>query len=179
MCLYVRRVTSKESKTLTRWLRHEKSIVKMRRAQVIAFSAQGLQAREIAQQLGMHEEYIRELIRLFNEGGFEALKPRKQTGRRRTLSEEEESIVVEVATAPPQAFGRPFNQWSLRKLHQYLVEQKKLITPVSYGTIRNVLKRRKVTFQRTRTWKRSSDPDYDVKKNESRGSTARRPKAAR
>ena len=179
MCLYVRRFTSQESVTLTRWLRQSRSTVKMRRAQVIAFSAQGMRARQMAEQLGMHEEYVRELIRRFNDDGFDALKPRKRTGRDRILTEEEESVLAEIATAPPQAFGRPFNQWSLSKLHQFLVVDKKLITPVSVGTIRNVLKRRGVTFQRTRTWKRSNDPAYDAKKNASRRSTAKRPKARR
>ena len=46
-----------------------------------AFSGQGMRAREIAKQLHLHEEYVRELIRQFNEGGFEALRPRKATGR--------------------------------------------------------------------------------------------------
>ena len=179
MCLYVRRLTSQESLTLTRWLRQSRSTVKMRRAQVIAFSGQGMRARQIAEQLAMHEEYVRELIRRFNDEGFAALKPRKPTGRGRILTEEEESVLVEIATAPPQAFGRPFNQWSLRKLHQFLVLDKKLVSPVCVGTIRNVLKRRGVTFQRTRTWKRSNDPAYDAKKNASGRSTARRRRARR
>ncbi len=178
MCLYVRRFTSQESLTLTRWLRQSRSTVKMRRAQIIAFSGQGMRAPQIAQHLGMHEEYVRELIRRFNDEGFQALKPRKPTGRGRILTEEEESVLVEIATAPPQAFGRPFNQWSLRKLHQFLVLDNKLITQVSVGTIRNVLKRRGITFQRTRTWKRSNDPAYDAKKNASGRSTTR-PRRAR
>ena len=122
---------------------------------------------------------MRELIRRFNEDGFDALKPRKRAGRGPALSEEEKSIVIEVATAPPQAFGRPFNQWSLRKLHQYLVEQRAMISPVSVGTIRNVLKAGGVSYQRTRTWKRSNDPHYDAKKNESARSTAKRPRTGR
>lgn len=149
MCLYVRSLTTEESRKLSRWLRQSRSVVQMRRAQVIAFSGQGMRASQIAQQLGVHEEYVRELIRRFQHGGFAALKPRKATGRGRILTEEEESLVVEVATAPPQAFGRPFNQWSLRKLHQFLVERKRLITPVSWGTLRNVLQRRAVTFQQS------------------------------
>jgi len=179
MCLYVRDVTDAESNILSRWLRQGKSVVKMRRAQVIAFSAQGMKAREIAGQLCMHEEYIRELIRRFNADGFAALMPRKRTGRIPALTEEEKATVVEVATAPPQAFGRPFNQWSLRKLHKFLVQDKKLISHVSVGTIRNVLKEREVSYQRTRTWKRSNDPDYDAKKNESERSTGKSRRTAR
>ena len=178
MCLYVRDLTAGESQTLRKWLRQSTSVVRMRRAQVIAFSGQGMRANEIAEQLGMHEEYIRELIRRFNDDGFEALKPRKRTGREPVLTEEEKSVVVEIGTAPPQAFGRPFNQWSLRKLRDYLVVQK-IIPYVSHVTIGTVLKKRGVSFQRTRTWKQSNDPQFDVKKNGSRGSTARRRKKAR
>lgn len=178
MCLQVRSLTGEESRKLSRWLRQSRDAVQMRRAQVIAFSGQGMRAKQIASYLGLHPEYVRELIRRFNQEGFDGIKSKRWPPRPGKLTEEEKSVLVEVATAPPQAFGRPFNQWSLRKLHQFLVVQKNMITPVSYGTIRNVLKKARVSFQRTRTWKRSNDPDYDAKKNESRSSTGRRWKGA-
>jgi len=178
MCLYVRDMTGPESRTLGRWLKDAKSTVRMRRAEILAFSSQGMRVQKIATSLSMHEEYVRELIRRFNADGFDALKPKPRTGRPKALTEEEKSVIAEVATAPPQAFGRPFNQWSLRKLHEFLI-QKKLIAPVSVITLRSALKERKVSFQRTRTWKRSNDPDYDSKKNESKHSTAKRRKDRR
>ena len=124
MCLYVRELSTSESETLARWLHDAKSTVRMRRAQILAFSAQGMRVQQIASTLGMHEEYLRELIRQFNDGGFDVIKPRKRPGRPESLSEEEKSVVAEIATAPPQAFGRPFNQWSLSKLHQFLLDKK-------------------------------------------------------
>ena len=177
MCLYVRDLTQQESVRLSRWLRQARSVVTMRRAQVLAFSGQGMRARQIAQQLSMHEEYVRELIRRFNRDGFEGIKPKPRRARGRKLTEEEESMVVETATMPPQAFGRPFNQWSLRKLRDFLL-QKKMITPVSHVTIGDVLKRHKITYQRTRTWKRSNDPEFERKKGRSSRSTPKsRPEA--
>lgn len=178
MCLYVRDLTGPESMTLTRWLKDARSVVRMRRAQILAFSGQGMRVQEIAKNLCMHEEYVRELIRRFNDDGFDALKPRPRPGRPKVLSEEEKSVIAEIATAPPQAFGRPFNQWSLPKLHAFLLE-KKLVRKVSLETMRSALKEQNVTFQRTRTWKRSNDPEYDSKKNESRRSTAKRRKGQR
>ena len=175
MCLFVRELTPEESRILTRWLRNAKSAVRMRRAQIIAFSGQGMRVQKIAAAVHMHEEYLRELIRRFNDDGFDALKPRPRSGRPKALTEEEKSVVAEVATAPPQAFGRPFNQWSLRKLRQFLLDRK-LIAPITVPTLRSVLKERKISFQRTRTWKRSNDPDFDAKKNASKHSIARRRK---
>jgi len=174
MCLYVRPLRVEESQKLSRWLRQSKSAVQMRRAQVIAFSGQGMRVQQIASQLGLHEEYVRQLIRQFNEEGLEGIASKGWPPRAGKLTEEERSIIVEIATAPPQAFGRPFNQWSLRKLHRFLVLDKKMVSQVSYGTIRNVLKKAKVSFQRSRTWKRSNDPRYHAKKNASLSSTRRR-----
>ena len=171
MCLFVRQLTAAESRMLTRWLKDAKSVVRMRRAQILAFSAQGMRVQQIAAALRMHEEYLRKLLRDFNDEGFGALKPKPHPGRRRSLTEEESSIVAEVAAMPPQAFGRPFNQWSLRKLRQFLIDRK-MIPPVTVPTLRDVLKEHKVSFQRTRTWKRSNDPDFHAKKNGSSRSTA-------
>jgi transposase len=179
MCLYVRNLTYAESSTLSSWLKRAKNATKMRRGQIIAFSAQGMRVQEIAVRLRMHEEYIRELIRRFNDDGFDAIKPRRRSGRPQVLTEEERSVIVEIATAPPQAFGRPFNQWSLRKLQKFLVHDTQMITPVSHTTIRSVLKKAKVSYQRTRTWKRSNDPDFDAKKNASPRSIEKRRKDQR
>ena len=66
------------------------------------FSDQGMRVREISSQLGMNEEYLRELIRNFNEAGFSALKQRRRYGRPPRLSEEESSLSVEIETAPPK-----------------------------------------------------------------------------
>lgn len=170
MCLFVRDLTSAESVKLSQWLRNARNGIQMRRAQIVSFSGQGMRVQEIASHLGMNEEYLRELIRSFNEEGFDALRQKPRPGRPSSLTEEEESLVAEIATAPPQALGRPFNQWSLRKLRDCLVE-KRLVKPVSHNVIRRVLRSRKITFQRTRTWKRSDDPAYDSKKNASSHST--------
>ena len=177
MRLIVRDLTSAESAKLSQWLRSSRNGIQMRRAQIISFSGQGMRVQGIASHLGMNEEYLRELIRNFNDVGFEALRQKPRPGRPSKLTEEEESLVAEIATAPPQALGCPFNQWSLRKLRDCLVK-KKLVKPVSHNVIRRVLRSRKITFQRTRTWKRSDDPAYASKKNASNHST-RRPRKDR
>ena len=81
MCLYVRELTLAEGRRLTRVLKTTKTAAYLRRAQVVAFSGQGMRARAIAGRLYLHEEYVRALIRRFNAGGFAALRPRKASGR--------------------------------------------------------------------------------------------------
>src|SRR5262249_21037624 len=56
----------------------------------------------------------------------------------------------------------PFTHWSLRKLAGYLAGRDR---PVRVGRerLRQILHARGITFQRTRTWKESTDPDKDAK----------------
>ena len=100
--MYVRDLTMAESKRLSRGLKEVRTATYLRRMQVVAFSGQGMRAKEIAERLCLHEEYVRELIRRFNAGSFNALRPRKPTGRPRELTPEEVSVIVEVASTPPR-----------------------------------------------------------------------------
>jgi len=50
MRLYVRCATAPESKTLSPWLHQCKNAVQVRRAQVLALSAEGMRGRQIAAQ---------------------------------------------------------------------------------------------------------------------------------
>ena len=120
MCLYVRELTLAEGRRLTRVLKTTKTAAYLRRAQVVAFSGQGMRARAIAGRLYLHEEYVRELIRRFNAGGFAALRPRKASGRPSKYAPEEISVMLEVAGTRPHDLGLPFTVWSLRKLRPIL-----------------------------------------------------------
>lgn len=178
MCSFVRDLKPRESRALTRILKTSRNGTLLRRAQVVAFSGQGMKAAAIAEQLSLHEEYVRELIRLFNGGGFDALRPRKPTGRPRELEPEEVAQIIEVATTRPKDVGLPFTTWSLRKLADFLV-RRRLVAKTSPNMLGRVLRENGVTFQRTKTWKESNDPHFAAKKNASRPSTRRGRRARR
>jgi len=175
MCLYARDLTTAEGQRLSKILKTSKSAVLLRRAQVVAFSGQGMRASEIAKRLHLHEEYVRELIRRFNEGSFAALQQRKRTGRPRELEPEEVAQVVEIATSRPRDFGMPFTTWSLRKLTDFLLARG-FVAKASANMLGRILRENDVTFQRTKTWKESNDPEFPVKKNASKRSTPRPPR---
>ncbi len=63
--------------------------------------------------------------------------------------------------APPAS--KPFTRWSIRKLADHL--QRDNARPVRIGreARRCLLIRRGISFQRTKTWKESPDPDFDTK----------------
>ena len=81
MCLHARSPNVAESKELVRWLKRPRSAVQMRRGQLISFSVQGMRVQEISDTLHLHEEYVRQLIRQYNEGGLTALRTRARPGR--------------------------------------------------------------------------------------------------
>lgn len=173
MCLYVRDLAPPEGRRLSQILKTAKTATYLRRAQVVAFSGQGMRAKEIADRLHLHEEYVRELIRLFNGGGFDALRPRKGTGRPSKYAPEEVSVMLELAGTRPQDLGLPFTVWSLRKLADHLVGCG-VVKEIHATTLGRILREQGFSFQRTKTWKQSNDPDFDAKKNESARSTSKR-----
>jgi len=59
--------------------------------------------------------------------------------------------------------GQPFSRWSLEKIKEYLLN-KKIVKTISIETIRTILKENKISYQRTKTWKESNDPDFERKK---------------
>jgi hypothetical protein len=69
---------------------------------------------------------------------------------------------VAIGLAPPTTFGEPLTHRSLRRLKGYL-ERRKIVPSISIETLRSLLREKNVTFQRTRTWKRSTDPAFEEK----------------
>ena len=56
-----------------------------------------------------------------------------------------------------------FSAWSLSKLAEFLVAEG-VVDDISHEGLRALLHEEGVTFQRLKTWKASTDPDYAVKK---------------
>ena len=91
-----------------------------------------------------------------------ALDPQWAGGRPRLISDKDVQVIVTAATTRPEKLGLPFTHWSLRKLAAYLAGAPR---PVRIGRerLRQLPHARGISFQRTRTWKESRDPDRDAK----------------
>jgi transposase len=175
MSIFVRAIGDHEGRKLAQILRRSTSRVKVRRAQVILASAQGMKVPEIARLTHLCEHYVRTLIRRFDEEGLSSLEPHFNGGRPPGIGEEQKAEIVETALVPPSVMGLPFTRWSLSKLREHLMSRG-IVTAISRERLRQILKEAKVSHQRTRTWKESNDPAYEAKKNASSGSTQRRPR---
>lgn len=164
----VRRLTNEEGKQLQRIVRrggpqNEKSIVKWRRAVVVHASAGGNSVPVIARLVATSEDRVREMIHRFNELGMVSLDPQWAGGRPRLITIDDVEFIVETAKTRPETLGQPFTRWSIRKLVGYLADNETRVVVVSRERLRQLLAAGGVTFQRTKTWKESNDPERDVK----------------
>jgi len=136
--------------------------VTWRRALIVWRSADGTTATEIARACGSTPDRVREVIHAFNRDGMASLKPRWRGGRPRRITAAMRAEIVRIATTRPQLLKEPYTRWSLRTLRSYLIRAK-VVRAISTERLREILGEEGVRVHRTRSWKRSPDPDFDVK----------------
>jgi transposase len=159
-----RRLTQDEGRRLQQLVRRGKhDSVRVRRALIIMASASGTPVPAIARLVAADEDTVREVIHRFNQIGLRALDPQWAGGRPRRISDEDEAFIVATAITRPGTLGRPFTRWSLRKLADYLATNTDRRVIVGRERLRQLLRDNQVSWQRTRTWKESTDPDFDAK----------------
>jgi transposase len=166
--LRVRRLTHEEGQQLQRIVRRgggktDKSHVKWRRALVVHASAGGNSVAVIAVLAATSEDRVREMIHRFNELGMGSLDPQWAGGRPRQITTDDEAFIVETAKTRPEKLGQPFTRWSIRKLVDYLADNKARVVKIGRERLRQLLAANDITFQRTKTWKESNDADRDAK----------------
>ncbi|MEU9623482.1 IS630 family transposase [Streptomyces sp. NPDC048155] len=160
----VRRLTDQEGRKLQQIVRRgSTSSVRYRRAMMLLASAGGNRVPVIAKLVQADEDTVRDVIHRFNEMGLACLNPRWAGGRPRLLSPDDEDFVVQTATTRPTKLGQPFTRWSIRKLAAYLRKVHGRVIRIGREALRCLLARRGVTFQRTKRWKESPDPERDAK----------------
>jgi transposase len=159
--VFVRDLLPEEGNRLKRLSRKAASEVKRERALIVWASATKMAPAQIAGLVGTDESHVRKVIHDFNERGFSSLDPEPRGGRPRRITDEQRARIIAVAGARPETLGVPATRWSLRRLARYLREQK--IVEVSPAHLGRILAQAGLSFQRTRTWKASPDPDYEAK----------------
>src|SRR4051794_12312250 len=154
--VFVRALAPAEGQRLKRLSGRAKHPSTRQRAAILLASATEMSAREIAEMWMSDESHVHKVIHDFNEHGFASLRPRFRGGRPRRISSEDEAGIVAPAGARPDTLGVPLSRWSLAKLAEYLHGQGIRISAAHLGRI---LARHGLSFQRTRSWKASPDPE--------------------
>jgi transposase len=163
--VHVREITNVEgNKLLSIVRRGTGSVVRWRRAQVVLWSAQGMDVPQIAKIAFTSEDRVREVIHNFNADGFDSLAPKYAGGRPPKFTLPERREIKKIALSRPQDHNLPFSTWSLSKLAEFLVAEG-VVDDISHEGLRVLLREEGVSFQVIKTWKQSKDPEFEAKKN--------------
>jgi transposase len=158
--VFVRPLSHEEALRLKRLVKRSKHASTRERASIVLGSNAGNSASSIAASWLTDDNHVRKVIHEFNERGFDSLRPNYRGGRPRRITCDQRQRIVSVAGARPDTQGVPLTRWSLPRLAAYLAEHGIVVSPAHLG---RVLAEANLSFQRTRTWKASPDPDYEAK----------------
>lgn len=117
------------------------------RCRMILQRADGLQSKEVAERLGVHEPTVGKWRRRFAQAGIEVLTDEYRAGRPQTVSDEQVAQVIErtLNTTPKAA-----THWSIRSMAAE--------TGLSHTTIRRIWAAFVLQPHRSETFKLSTDP---------------------
>ena len=141
MTLRVRPITNAEGNRLLRLTRTTNSVVTMRRAQAVLHSAQGFSPPRIAAMLFMSPDWVRHILRRFDEDGFESLYARYRGGGEVKFDDEARVQLVHLALSRPRDLGLPYNAWSLAKLREE-AGKRGIVASISLERLRQIQARR-------------------------------------
>ena len=137
----------------------------MHRYQIIALVRAGLSVFQSSRQVGSSPKMAYLWVIRFNKSGFRDFEQSSNpTGRPSRLTPHELQLLKRTAQKRPTDVGLPFTNWSMTKLHDYLIKRRHF-PAVSAEWLRQLLRRADVSWQRTKTWKQSHDPDFKAKKS--------------
>ncbi|MEK8110401.1 helix-turn-helix domain-containing protein [Micromonospora sp. M12] len=85
-----------------------------------------------------------------------------ERGTPNKIDDQTRAWICAIARCDPRFLGRPFSGWSLSKLRDYLIETGRVAT-ISIETVRRILHERGVSWQTSKTWKSSTDPEFTTK----------------
>lgn len=135
------------------------------RYRVVAGVRRGHSVWAAACQTGCAKETAYRCVKDFNQCGFRRFeRSSNPQGRPSGVTERQRQTLIRLAKKRPTDVGLPFTNWSMTKLQAYLVKHR-LFPTVSPEWLRRLLRRAGVSWQRTKTWKRSTDPDLEAKKS--------------
>src|SRR3954471_8783976 len=159
----VRPISNDEGNRLLRIVRRGTgSVVTWRRAQMVLLSAQGMPVAKIAEVTFTSPDRGRDVLHNFTADGFDSLYPRYAGGRPPKFDLKQRAQIKQLALSRPEDHHLPFSVWSLAKLADFLVAEGG-VDDISHEGLRALLRDEAVSFQAVKTYKASTDPDYDAK----------------
>jgi transposase len=163
-CLFVRVLTSRETRELQQLIRSNPDARVVRRGQIIRLSARGKSPDEIAEILERSRSGIRKIINRFNAEGFPSLADKHRGGRPRKTNDRYVSLLKQAVQANPRDLGYPFSCWTLERLREHLARRTKIV--LSLPPLSRLMAEHQIVYRRPKHgMAHLRDPqEYDEKK---------------
>lgn len=178
--LRLRQLSAEEGRVLAKELADKRQAARIyERYRVIACLGEGMTASAAARIVGCSTGKAEHWLHRFNSSGFATFaKSPGRTGRPVIIDGPQVRALIRVALSRPEDLGLPFTQWSLSKLRAYCLKEG-LMPPITSEWLRRLLRREGVSYQHTKTWKQSPDPEFEAKKTASSTSMSAARRTAR
>lgn len=141
----------------------------VRRSQIILSSGvKGKNTREIAEQYGVSDQCVRDVIRAFEREGIACLKEKshRRQDNQSGFDEEGLSRLKDLIRQSPRSYGHESSVWTLESLAQTCWKERVSRRPVSIAGVRVGLRKLGINWQRAKHRINSPDPHYAPKKSD-------------
>lgn len=178
--LLLRKLSDEEQQRLEAKLAEKRLPAKLyERYRLVALVRAGLTAAEASRRVGCSDGKAELWVKRFNASGFSTFEKHPgHRGRPIIIDGQQVRGLIKVALSRPEDLGLPFTQWSVSKLRAYCLKEG-LIPAITDEWVRRLLRREGISYQHTKTWKQSPDPEFEVKKTPSSTSTSAAPRPLR
>ena len=164
MALRLRELTKEEDTTIEQLLHARKVPAgKLKRAQIVWLTNQGLRPPEIAERLQVSERMVRNRLHRFNEQGLQGLEEAPRSGRPVTYQPEVVSEIIQTALSKPQDLGEDYATWTLDRLVEHLHRVKGI--RMKRSRISEIFIQEGLRWRHEETWfGERVDPDFAKKR---------------
>ena len=138
----VRKLNANEMRQLREILEESSNARVCRWAETLLFYGAGLNAPQIAAALAVHINTIYNCLHNFAHTGLAFLQSLRRPGVSSRITEAQLDEIAHIAEQSPTEFGLPYGRWSLAKLREFLIHQRRLFKAISREHLRRLLKKR-------------------------------------
>ena len=110
-------------------------------AETLLFYGAGLDAQSIAEALAIHVNTVYACLHRFAQMGMSLFQCVLPQGAPPRIPAPRIDEIAQVAEQSPTEFGLPYGRWSLSKLQEYLIHQRRLLKAISREHLRRLLKK--------------------------------------
>lgn len=139
--LKVRLPKAAEMRQLRQILEESSNARLSRWVEALLFYGAGLNAPSIAEALAVHINTIYLCLHRFARLGMSLFQCVPPQGAPPRISATQIDEIARVAEQSPSELGLPYGRWSLAKLQEYLIHQRRLLKAISREHLRRLLKK--------------------------------------